>query len=233
MADYLKCGALPRQIALEVIDSIRDVLLPLPDTTSRGILRSLTIRKKFDTECLRIEQSSIRRDEEENISYVCFSARLADLYEEMENSTSRGRGEIWLQRRSGARYVMLATLIGMIFAVILAMASFGCIIVSCVYRTEIRPGNTQSMALREWAMFLNCGKHDQCVVECTVNSLATQYLRLPSMRKTVVIGNDSRIVPRRRYSYMTFVRCCLGQDGMRAQLIGASKSTSTPLRWKS
>lgn len=123
VADHLRHGVLPRELALEVIDSIQEVLFPLSDTGSQALLRSLTVRKRFDPECLRIEHGSIRRENEEEISYLCFGARLADLYEEMENPTPRGRWEVWLQRKSGARYVMLATLIGVVFAVILGMAS--------------------------------------------------------------------------------------------------------------
>jgi len=43
------------------------------------------------------------------------------LYDELENPTPRGFFEKWLERRSGARYVMMATLTGVVIAIILGM----------------------------------------------------------------------------------------------------------------
>jgi len=77
----------------------------------------------FDRETLRFDSSSIRRPEEKSIKYRYFGARLLDLHAELQDPTPRGLVEKWLQRRSGARYVMLATLIGVIFAVILGMCA--------------------------------------------------------------------------------------------------------------
>lgn len=65
---------------------------------------------------------SIRNQNEKDISYHYFGARLADLYEELENPKPRGLVERWLERKSGARYVMMATLIGVVIAVVLGMA---------------------------------------------------------------------------------------------------------------
>lgn len=44
-----------------------------------------------------------------------------DLYDELENPRPRGLIDIWLEQRSKARHVMLATLVGVIIAVILGM----------------------------------------------------------------------------------------------------------------
>ncbi|KAL9082755.1 MAG: hypothetical protein Q9165_008792 [Trypethelium subeluteriae] len=74
----------------------------------------------FDPNCLHFENASYRSEEEVE-SYHYFGQRLMDLYEELQNPTPRGRVEKWLERRSGARYVMLATLIGVIIAVILGL----------------------------------------------------------------------------------------------------------------
>lgn len=83
------------------------------------MLRSLVSRKGFDPECLRFESSSIRDDCKDEITYHYLGTRLADLYEELENPTPQGLLEEWLHRRSGARYVMLATMIGVLFALLL------------------------------------------------------------------------------------------------------------------
>jgi len=80
-------------------------------------------RQGFDRECLQWESDAIRKSREEHISYLCFGERLKELYEELENPTPRGMFEEWLQRRSGSRYMMLATLIGVMFAVFLGILS--------------------------------------------------------------------------------------------------------------
>jgi hypothetical protein len=46
-----------------------------------------------------------------------------ELYEELENPKPRGWIEKWVERKSGARYVMMATLVGVAIAVLLGMAS--------------------------------------------------------------------------------------------------------------
>lgn len=46
-----------------------------------------------------------------------------DLYEELENPRPRGWMNTWLQRKSGARYMMKATIIGVAIAIILGIAS--------------------------------------------------------------------------------------------------------------
>jgi hypothetical protein len=45
------------------------------------------------------------------------------LYEELENPKARGWIERWAERKSGARYMMIATLIGVAIAVLLGVAS--------------------------------------------------------------------------------------------------------------
>ncbi|KAF2425286.1 hypothetical protein EJ08DRAFT_594661 [Tothia fuscella] len=120
-ANTLRLGALPRQLALEVLDSIQKVIFPLTDAKSKATLLSLTNPRTsaFDPDCLRFESSSIREPSEKNISYYYFGARLMDLYAELEDPKPRGKLKIWLQRRSGARHVMLATLVGVLIAVLL------------------------------------------------------------------------------------------------------------------
>ena len=116
-------GALPRQLALEYLDSIQKILFPLSDPKSRALLLSLTTIASFDPDCLRFESASIRNADETDIEYHYLGTRLLELYEEMENPTPRGWVEKWLERKSGARYVMLATLVGVVIAVVLGMVS--------------------------------------------------------------------------------------------------------------
>lgn len=116
-------GALPRQLALECLDSLQKILFPLSDPKSRSLLLSLIANSSFDPDCLRFESASIRNPDERDISYHYLGARLAELYKELENPNPRGWAERWLERKSGARYVMMATLIGVAIAVMLGMAS--------------------------------------------------------------------------------------------------------------
>ena len=101
---------------------MQKVLFPLTDRKSKSLLLSLTSRSSFDPDCLRFESSTIRNSEEKEITYHYFGGHLAELYAELENPTPRGWLYEWLERKSGARYVMLATLIGVMFAVVLGMA---------------------------------------------------------------------------------------------------------------
>jgi len=124
VSDSLKRGALPRQLVLEILDSIQKIIFPLDDPDSRAILQSLTSRQNagFDPDCIRFESATIRKPEEKEINYYYFGSRLVELYEEVQNPRPRGWLEKWLQRRSGARYVMLATLLGVIIAILLGLA---------------------------------------------------------------------------------------------------------------
>jgi len=126
-SDAIKLGTLPRQLALEVLDSIQKVIFPLDDAKSKAFLESLTVcggaaAAGFDPDCCRFETSTIRRDDEYDLPYYYFGDRLMDLYAELENPTPKGGFEKWLQRRSNARYVMLATLAGVVVAIVLGIA---------------------------------------------------------------------------------------------------------------
>lgn len=110
-------------MALEVLDSYPEDLIPSlgskisrPSAVAHHQLLALTLI------ALRFESTSIRNADEKDIAYHYLSTRLADLYEEIENPTPRGLFEKWLERRSGTRYVMLATLAGVVIAIFLGMA---------------------------------------------------------------------------------------------------------------
>ncbi|KIW21418.1 hypothetical protein PV08_01998 [Exophiala spinifera] len=123
LSESLKLGALPRQLILEVLDSIQKVLFPLADEKSYALLQSLVSSSGFDPDCLRFESTSIRTAEETNISYHYLGARLAELYEESKNPTPHSLFDKWLERKSSARHVMLATLVGVFIAIVLGILS--------------------------------------------------------------------------------------------------------------
>jgi hypothetical protein len=74
---------------------------------------------------LRFESASYRTKAEQDIPYHYFGSRLMDLYDEIENPVARGPIGKWIERRSGARYVMMATLVGVAIAVILGLLGLG------------------------------------------------------------------------------------------------------------
>ena len=116
---------LPRQLALETLTTLQTILFPLTEPKSKALLLSLTstTTQNFDIDVLRYDSSSIRNPANpEPIPYHYFGSRLGDLYEEMVNPTPRGM-EKWFERRSGARYVMMATFGGVLLAIFLGMAS--------------------------------------------------------------------------------------------------------------
>ncbi|KAI3551782.1 hypothetical protein CABS03_09137 [Colletotrichum abscissum] len=111
---------LPRQLALETLDSLQNILFPL-DKESRAFLRSLVSKASFDPDCLSLGYRPYLRDSERDIRYHYWGSRLMDLYDELENPRPRRPIYVWLERRSKARHVMLATLIGVIIAIILGI----------------------------------------------------------------------------------------------------------------
>ncbi|KAK4085020.1 uncharacterized protein Triagg1_10 [Trichoderma aggressivum f. europaeum] len=113
-------GNIPRQIALEALDSMQKILFPF-DSDSEQILCDLVSKESFDPDCLRYDSAVYRREGEEAASYNYFGSRLVDLFKELEDPSPRGILEKWLQRKSGARYMMMATLVGVIIAIILGI----------------------------------------------------------------------------------------------------------------
>lgn len=85
------------------------------------MLRSLVSKQNLDPDCLRFETAIVRAGDENDINYQYWGSRLMDLYDEIENPKPRGLLEEWMERRSGARYVMMATLAGVMIAVILGL----------------------------------------------------------------------------------------------------------------
>ena len=116
-------GNIPRALALETLNTIHKVLFP-PDRDSQVLLASLVSRASFDEDCLRYESAKYRKEDEES-SYHYFGSRLADLYDELQNPTPRSWFQTWLERKSGARYVMMATLIGVGIAIVIGLLGLG------------------------------------------------------------------------------------------------------------
>lgn len=87
------------------------------------MLQSLVTGSSFDKDILNGQDYDFVRDDEEKIEFYYLWPRLSEIYQEIQNPRPRGWLANWLERRSGARYVMLATVSGVTFAVLLGMAS--------------------------------------------------------------------------------------------------------------
>ncbi|KAL6694079.1 hypothetical protein J3F84DRAFT_378519 [Trichoderma pleuroticola] len=138
-------GNIPRQIALEALDSMQKILFPF-DSDSEQILCDLVSKESFDPDCLRYDSAVYRREGEGAASYNYFGGRLVDLFKELEDPSPRGILEKWLQRKSGARYMMMATLVGVIIAIILgilglAVAVFQAWVSYEAWKHPTSPGN--------------------------------------------------------------------------------------------
>ncbi|KAH8733693.1 hypothetical protein BGZ61DRAFT_384043 [Ilyonectria robusta] len=123
LLDCLNVGAMPRQYVLEVLYSTQKIVFPLWDSDSVGLLQSLVVNAGFDKSILDGQDHGFIRDDEERIDFQYLSLRLYDIFQEIQNPRPRGRLAKWLDRRSGARYVILATIAGLLFAVFLGIAS--------------------------------------------------------------------------------------------------------------
>ncbi|KAK7430683.1 hypothetical protein QQZ08_002727 [Neonectria magnoliae] len=112
-------SSIPAPLALETLATIKDVLFP-DDEVSQSMLRTLVSRAKFDPDIARIVDSPPSQPgTNEPMIYQYWGSRLLDLYDELENPTPRGYFQKWLERKSGARHAMMATLIGLFVAVML------------------------------------------------------------------------------------------------------------------
>ncbi|KAL2211712.1 hypothetical protein CC79DRAFT_216955 [Sarocladium strictum] len=124
-ADTIPLGSLPRQLVLETLDSVQAILFPLSEPKSKALLKETIASCSLDPEISNFEYSAVRNTGEEKISYVYLADRLAGLHHELQNPRPRGWLERVVERKSGARYMMMATLIGVLFAVLLGILSLG------------------------------------------------------------------------------------------------------------
>jgi hypothetical protein len=91
------------------------MLFPLTDSKSRALLKSLISNEDFDEDILRYEFSTVCNPDEKEAIYQFFTTELGDLYDEQSNPTLRG-AQKWWEKMSGARYVIMVTVAGIVFA---------------------------------------------------------------------------------------------------------------------
>lgn len=104
-----------------MIHSIQKVLFP--SGSDFDLLKSLVQKQDLDDDCLIYEPSTYCRPGEQETTYHHFGTRLDDLLEEVKHPTPRRVLEKWLEPRSGARHIMMATLGGVFAAVLLGFCA--------------------------------------------------------------------------------------------------------------
>ncbi|KAK4098066.1 hypothetical protein N658DRAFT_561336 [Parathielavia hyrcaniae] len=102
VAEEIRIGDNPRQLALEVLDSI-NLLFPPPTSESHAILRRLVSKGQFNKNMLHLETRDLRHKHEVEGEYRSLASKLWDLYDEVENPTPRGRFERWFERQVAQR----------------------------------------------------------------------------------------------------------------------------------
>lgn len=94
-------------------------------TRSHSILRTLTSKGIFNKDILQPESRDLRHKHEIEGEYHYLASKLRNLYYEIENPTPRGPFEKWFERRIAQRYFMMATLGGLLVAIILGILGLG------------------------------------------------------------------------------------------------------------
>ena len=115
---------IPRAFAIEILDSIQKTLFPSSED-AQSLLRSLVAQHGLDPDCRTYEPSSYQLDGEGQFGYRYLKPRIMELYHEIQRPTARGYFEKLMERKSGARYVMMATLTGVVIAIILGALALG------------------------------------------------------------------------------------------------------------
>ncbi|KAK1975140.1 hypothetical protein LZ30DRAFT_606312 [Colletotrichum cereale] len=123
VSDSLRLGALPRAFLLEVLESLQGVLFPLSDKKSRRLLKSYVESGAFDPDIQHFEFGSIKNKGEEVVPFFYLARRLDELHQELLDPGPRGWLERQVERRSSSRHMMMATMIGVLFAVFLGVLS--------------------------------------------------------------------------------------------------------------
>ncbi|KAK0611633.1 hypothetical protein B0T14DRAFT_594889, partial [Immersiella caudata] len=117
---------LPRDLALETIYTIYFffTFFNSKGASDSSTLRTLIANQRFDPDCLNFGTSMFEtREEKKRVStFPVWGSRLMDLYE-IENPKPRAPLDMWLERKSPARYIMMVTIFSFLAAVVLGFLS--------------------------------------------------------------------------------------------------------------
>lgn len=67
----------------------------------------------------------LKGEQKEAQKWKYWGSRMLDLYEELQNERPHGTWDVWVERNSKNRHVMMATIIGVFIAVLLGLLSLG------------------------------------------------------------------------------------------------------------
>ncbi|KAK3349878.1 hypothetical protein B0T25DRAFT_250662 [Lasiosphaeria hispida] len=118
---------LPRLLALETLYT-HQLLFP-QEEKSQALLRNLVSKHGFDRDCLTFgiapfeQPVPVGEEKKQAQRFLVWGSRLMDLYDEIENPKPRSTFDTWIERRSKSRHVMLATVAGVMTAVVLGLLS--------------------------------------------------------------------------------------------------------------
>ncbi|KIN02949.1 hypothetical protein OIDMADRAFT_71173, partial [Oidiodendron maius Zn] len=113
---------IPRQLALETLGSLQEVLFPYGDIDSHRCLKFLSSSSGIDQDCLIPNSEGSRRSDEKNVRYTYWGPRMRILLDELENPSPRGLQQRW-ERISKQRHMMQAAVIGIMVTVLLGLLS--------------------------------------------------------------------------------------------------------------
>ncbi|KAH8725962.1 hypothetical protein GQ44DRAFT_726338 [Phaeosphaeriaceae sp. PMI808] len=122
-ADDPNASVLPRALILEILDTLHSVIFP-SNPSSYKLVVSLISGEGFDEGLLTHASTPYRKCDDPDANYTIFGSRLIALYSELQSPRPRG----WLQERLGRKrdaYMLMATMIGVIIAVLVGIASSG------------------------------------------------------------------------------------------------------------
>lgn len=117
--------AIPRPLAIEVCDTIYNVLFHINDIASQEILEDLIRKNGFDRDLLWYDQACHQLDTENDGEFPYFARRLNLLLKEMEDPSPA----TWFERlfdsgeKSAERRMLMATMIGVFITAISSMLS--------------------------------------------------------------------------------------------------------------
>lgn len=119
---------LPRELALETLYTLK-ILFP-DDSQTRKLIAKLVSTENFDPHVGKHNTNGtdengieLRGEQKEALKWKYWGSRMLCLYEELENERPVGNWDVWVERNSKNRHVMMATIIGVFIAVLLGLLS--------------------------------------------------------------------------------------------------------------
>lgn len=120
---------LPRGLALETLYTLQ-ILFPSDNQSTSKLIEKLVSTEGFDpnvgkhiTNGTDDNGIELKGEQKEAQKWKYWGSRMLDLYEELQNERPHGTWDVWVERNSKNRHVMMATIIGVFIAVLLGVLS--------------------------------------------------------------------------------------------------------------